>query len=254
MSAARINHKNDVNLITLYQFPSHLGLPNASPFCMKVETYLRMVELPYQINFIMNPRTAPKGKLPYIKVNGEVIADSEFILDYLKAKFGNFLDDKLNEEQKALIVLLEEVFAERLYWLMLYIRWQDDEMWPHLRKAFFSKLTFFSRLFVPSLVRKQTLKALYMQGTGRHTQEEVLQMVYKTIDAIAVVLADKKYFLGEEPTSIDATAFGFLANLAWFPYDNPLTRYLQKQSNLLIYCDKMWSIFYPELTKPFAIV
>jgi hypothetical protein len=33
-------------LITLHQFAPAFGLPNASPFCMKLETYLRMAGLP----------------------------------------------------------------------------------------------------------------------------------------------------------------------------------------------------------------
>ena len=35
-------------VITLYQPPSAWGIPSLSPFCTKVETYLRMVDLPYR--------------------------------------------------------------------------------------------------------------------------------------------------------------------------------------------------------------
>jgi len=35
-------------MIKLYQFHPAWGLPNPSPFCMKVETYLRMAGLPYE--------------------------------------------------------------------------------------------------------------------------------------------------------------------------------------------------------------
>ncbi|WP_408605513.1 glutathione S-transferase C-terminal domain-containing protein [Legionella tunisiensis] len=34
-------------------------------------------------------------------------------------------------------------------------------------------------------------------------------MGYKTLDALATVLGEKKYFHGTELTGIDATAFGF---------------------------------------------
>ena len=36
-------------MIKLYQFPPAFGLPNASPFCMKLETYLRMAGLPFTL-------------------------------------------------------------------------------------------------------------------------------------------------------------------------------------------------------------
>ena len=36
-------------MIQLYQFEPAFGLPNASPFCMKVETWLRMAALPFEV-------------------------------------------------------------------------------------------------------------------------------------------------------------------------------------------------------------
>jgi len=36
-------------VIKLYQFAPAFGLPNASPFCMKMETYLRMAGLPFEL-------------------------------------------------------------------------------------------------------------------------------------------------------------------------------------------------------------
>ena len=71
-------------MITLYQFPPAWGLPNASPFCMKVETYLRMCNLPYTTVNVLNPAKGPKGKLPYITDGSNIVADSGLILDYLK--------------------------------------------------------------------------------------------------------------------------------------------------------------------------
>ncbi|WED42104.1 glutathione S-transferase family protein [Legionella cardiaca] len=240
-------------MIILYQFPGVWGLPNASPFCLKIETYLRMAEIPYEIRFVMNPKKAPKGKLPFIKIDDKVIPDSEFIIDYLVSKFGDPLDRNLTKEEKALTILLDNTFAERLYWIMLYLRWQDEFGWSHLREPFFTKLPKFAKLFVPNAVRKATKKALYLQGIGRHNLDEVKQMGYKTLDALAVTLGEKKYFHGDELTSIDATAFGFLANIAWLPFADPLKVCLQTHINLLNYCDRIWSSFYPEIPKPFGI-
>ena len=53
-------------MIKLYQFKPAFGLPNASPFCMKLETYLRMAQLPFVAPKISlgDIGRAPKGKLP----------------------------------------------------------------------------------------------------------------------------------------------------------------------------------------------
>src|SRR5215467_2268822 len=75
-------------MIKLYQFNPAWGLPNPSPFCMKVETYLRMVGLPYEVVNGAMPFKAPKKKLPYIEDGAQVVADSGFIVDYLKKTYG----------------------------------------------------------------------------------------------------------------------------------------------------------------------
>lgn len=241
-------------MITLYQFPGVWGLPNASPFCMKLETYLRMVELPFELKFVRDPRKAPKGKFPFIKIDGKTIADTEIIINYLKAKFGDVLDKNLSKEQKALSVILDNTFTERLYWIILYTRWQHEPNWGTVKNAFFDKLPVFAKLFVPTLIRRSVIKALHSQGTGRHSYDEILEMAYKTLDAIAALLAEKKYFHGNEPSSIDAVAFGFLANIVWQPHEDALKTQLHKHKNVLSFCDRMWNNFYPELPKPFAIV
>ena len=241
-------------MITLYEFPGIWGLPNASPFCMKMETYLRAIELPYEIRFLRDLRKTPKGKLPIIKIDNKILCDTEIIIDYLKGKFGDILDKNLDKEQKALSVILDNTFSERLYWIMVYMRWQYEANWVHVNEAFFGKLSFFEKLFIPKLVRKATIKSLYFQGTGRHSYDEVLEMGYKTIDAIAVILGDKKYFHGNEITSIDVVAFAFLANIVWVPYEDSLKNQVRKHKNILIFCERMWSTFYPELSKPFALV
>ena len=67
-------------MIKVHQFAPAFGLPNASPFCMKLETYLRMAGLPFELVNDGNVIRAPKGKLPYIEDDGRVVADTNFII------------------------------------------------------------------------------------------------------------------------------------------------------------------------------
>lgn len=239
-------------MIILYQFPPLLGLPNCSPFCLKIETYLRMQEIPYEVKYVNNPRTAPKGKLPFIKDGETYIADSEFIIKYLEKKVGNSLDKHLSKDQKAQALLLEKSLSEYLYWIIVYNRWQNEQIWPFIKEAYFAKLPFPAKLFIPALVRKSTLKALYSQGMGRHTKEEIFSLSLEIINAIALNLGEQKYFFGELST-IDSTAFAFLVNMAASPYQDEVKNQLYQHKNLLLYCDRMWNNFYPEIAKPFAL-
>ncbi|MEZ5446006.1 MAG: glutathione S-transferase family protein [Gammaproteobacteria bacterium] len=232
-------------MITLHQFPSAFGVPNLSPFCMKVETYLRMAGLPYR-SVNANLRRAPKGKAPWIEDDGKVIADSGFILDYLKSKYGDTLDAALTVEQRAASVALTRLMEEHLYWAVLYARWMEEENWRRLRPVFFGSLPAPLRWFVPGLVRAALRRELRGHGIGRHRPEEIHALGCSDISALADFLGGKPYFIGEAPTSVDASAYAFLANVLWVPLNPPLQAHAMGRPSLLAYCERMRARYYPE--------
>ncbi len=231
-------------MITLYQFPPAWGLPNASAFCMKVETYLRMAGLPYQFARGADIRKAPKGKFPVIEDNGKLIPDSGFIVDYLKATHGDPLDGRLAPAERAVALAMRRLMEEHLYWCVIYSRWGVAEHWAIVKAAFFAGLPAPLRWFVPNLVRKSQLKALYRQGIGRHAHDEIYALGKADITALADFLADKPFFMGEQPTSLDATAYAFLANILWQPIADPLQAHARSFANLGRYCERMKERYY----------
>lgn len=69
------------DVVVLHGFPEGVTCPNISPFVLKLETYLRMAKIPYEVD-----KTDPisvKGKSPWITLNGEHIADSQLCVEYL---------------------------------------------------------------------------------------------------------------------------------------------------------------------------
>lgn len=55
-------------MITVFQYPRLLGIPNMSPFCLKLEAWLRMVGIKYDIREVADPRKGPKGKLHLLRM------------------------------------------------------------------------------------------------------------------------------------------------------------------------------------------
>lgn len=236
-------------MIKLYQFSPVFGLPNLSPFCMKVETYLRMAEVPYQAN-VGNPMKSPKGKFPYIHDTKHdlILGDSSFIFKHLKAHYGDPLDTHLSETERALGFAVCRMVEEHFYWTLLYSRWVDDPGWAVMESVVREMVPPMTRWFLPASLRRGIRKSLHAQGVGRHSREQIFERGYEDLDAIAGLLSDKPFLLGKQPTSYDATVYSFLAVLLWTPIDSPLQQYAQQtHPQFEDYCQRMKARFYADL-------
>ncbi len=237
-------------MITLYQFARTWSNPNLSNFCVKIETYLRMAKMPYQIQN-SSPIKAPRGKLPFIEDQGKLIADSRLIIDYLKGNYGDHLDAHLSLEEIAVSNAFQRLIEEHLYWVMMYSRWRYSESnWQVNKQAIFSCYPVIIRDVVAFAYRYRINSQIRGHGLGRLTSDEVFTLGREDIDALAYFLADKTYFMGGKPTSLDATAFGTLVNIVACPIESPAKNYALTKKNIVDYCARMQTEFFPELSKP----
>ncbi len=230
-------------MIQLIQFPPALGLPNASGFCLKLETWLRMAGLPYESVFTMNPSRAPKGKLPWIDDDGTPVSDSALIIDHLTRRYGIALDDHLDDAQSATALLLRRALEEHLYWCIVYFRWVDDRYWPATRAGFFGRLGAPAAWFVPVLARRGLIAQVRAAGVGRHSADDITAMARDDLEAINTVLGDKPFLFGA-PSSIDACAYGMLANIALVDLDIPIRREMLGFPKLIAYCERMRQVYW----------
>lgn len=237
-------------MITLYQFAPAFGLPNASPFCMKLETYLRMAQLPHQVSKpkMQDLQKAPKGKLPFIEDDGQLMGDSSFIVEHLKAKYGDALDAHLSPQERATALAFQRLMEENLYWALLHSRWIVPEGWVVTREAFFGKMSAPFKWLIPPLARRGMRSQLRGQGMGRHSTAEIYSIGKRDITALSQFLADKPFFMGDVPSSIDATVFAFMANLVLAPLDSELIQHARQHPNLQAYCQRMKAKYFPELS------
>lgn len=234
-------------MIKLHQFARTWGIPNLSHFCCKLETYLRLNQIPYQIVESIPPK-APKGKLPFIEDEGKKIADSDLITRHLIQKYGNKLDTHLIPSQKAISIAMQRLMEDHLFWITMYTRWQySEENWRVNKKAIFHSFPPLIRDIVASIYRILIRRQIHGHGLGRHNREEIFQLGRIDLDALSDFLADKPYFMGDKPTSLDATAFGILINTLACPIESPVKEYALSKQNLVDYCQRIKSEYFPDL-------
>ncbi|WP_437326461.1 glutathione S-transferase family protein [Sorangium sp. So ce381] len=236
-------------MITLYQAPAAWGVPNISPFCLKLETWLRMVGLPYEVRSA-DPRRAPKGKIPYVDIDGCTMGDSQLIIEHLERVHGDKLDAHLTAEARARGHVIRRMLEEAFYWMVVFVRWSEPEGWAAYRPIFLPLMPPVIGGVVVELLRKRMTGMLRAQGTGRHRREEIYAQGKADLDAIATLLGDQPFMLGTEPNSVDATVYALLASVLRFPVDSPLKRHAEAQPNLVTYCERMRQRYYADWKPP----
>jgi glutathione S-transferase len=222
--------------LTLYQIPTRpWKTPNVSPFCTKLECYLRMAEVPYKLG-AMEIRKAPKGRIPHVVfADGKRMGDSQLIIEELErqltAEGKPALDAGLSKHDQAIAHLAQRTLDEAFYFAAVYIRWTTDAGFAVIRDEF---KKFLPGLIVP-IVRRGIRKRLDAQGTGRHTLDEVVAVGSADLDACAELLGDRPFLLGDRPRTVDCSLYGFLEATLGFPVESPLKASIAARANLVAY-------------------
>jgi glutathione S-transferase len=232
--------------ITLFQFPRMFGIPNVSPFCCKLETWLRIAGVPYEVVDTPDPRKGPKGKLPFIEDAGVRIADTSRIVDHLVKTRGVDPDARLGASQRAIALLVQRTLEEHYAFVAAYTHLLRDEGWQHTRVRFDS-VPAIVRPLVCRVVRGRVKKLLWQQGILRHSHEEIVESALRDWRAVQTVMSDGPFFFGDEPTGVDAIVFGALATSMLTPIESPIRDFLSSQPACVAYADRMLARFFPEL-------
>ena len=235
-------------MIKLFGSGPNFGLPDASPFVTKVETLLRMANLPFE-KHPMSFSKAPKGKIPYIEDDDGLLGDSTFIRWHLEQKYRIDFDRSLTTEQRAIAWAFEKMAEDHLYWSTVYIRWMDDANFDKGPRAFFKAAPAPIRPLVVAMIRRRVRKTLHNQGMGRHSSKEVAELGSRSLQAIADYLGGKPFFMGAEPTGVDATIFAFVVSSMCPVFKSPLQQAAVSHDNLRSYVGRMAARFYPELSE-----
>ncbi|KAI0444224.1 hypothetical protein F4803DRAFT_512414 [Xylaria telfairii] len=218
---------NKLNSITLFRGFKDAGKFVWSPYVTKLEARLRFGGISYTTG-VGSPRSAPKGKIPYVEISyeagkTETLADSTLIVNAL-CENGELsdLNVRLSKVERAHDLALRALLEDKLSFYQSWERWtqnyytmRDHVLWP---------IPWPVRLLVGSMAYRNTVTTLHGQGTGRFTAEEIALFRREVWESCADLLLESRtkthtaagepfwVLGGPEPTEADATLFGFVSS------------------------------------------
>lgn len=221
-------------MITLYSYPELFGVADNNGYGLKIVAFLRLAGLPFEHRHVVDTSAAPRGQLPYIDDDGEIVGDSEAIIAHLTRKYGVTLDAGLTPAQRDTALLVTRMLDD-LYWVMSYSRWKDAAYWP----AFSAAL----RREHPDITEETLVKArdynaqrYHFQGIGRYAPEAVYARGLADLQVLAHLVPAQDYVFGPAPSSLDAAIYGFIANIHFYAIDTPLRLFVAEHGNLVRHC------------------
>ncbi|KAG4067865.1 hypothetical protein HA402_010551 [Bradysia odoriphaga] len=141
------------------------------------------------------------------------------------------------------------MIEEHLYWVDVVWRFKycDRKVLRDMYSPFMVKN--FNWLIRPlvwrSIVSRFNAMA-WAQGIGRHSYEEIVEILNTSCEALSNILGNKKFLLGDEPCEDDAAVFGQLAQALYSSPGSPLLAMFEKFPNIVQYVERMKNIYWPD--------
>jgi glutathione S-transferase len=225
-------------MIHLLTYPAMFGQFAASPFCTKAALLLTLSGQAWQREDMLDPRKMPYGKLPAIRAEGKIIADSDNIRAYLKQN-GTDFDAGLSDIDRSTARAFIRMAEEHIYFHLLLDRWGNDAVWPSIRDTYFVGIPGVMRGFIAGRLRREVLRGMHAQGLGRFTAEERLARLEPDLRAIRTRLAQTPYLFGEHATAADCSMGPMLGAAIATPVPTALSKRVAEDKLLADYAARV---------------
>ncbi|XP_068691115.1 failed axon connections homolog [Montipora foliosa] len=233
-------------VVVLHQFRRSpwLGVLSFSPPCLKLETFLRMVKIPYENDFRL--AYSKQGKMPWIEFNGKEIADSDFCTRFLSKEFHADLDSHLSATERAIAHSIRTMLESNTYWTMVHARWVDI-YGAEVREMLFGRFFLPMKYVVRFMAQRKIKNYLWSHGIGRHTPQEMYGIAERDLLALSEILGKKDFLFGDKPCLADAALFSFIVACNWAMPDCPMAILVKtKAQNLEEHAHRMKELYYPD--------
>lgn len=225
-------------MLTLLTYPSGFGNFSNSAFCVKAGYLLALSGQPWKREDTLDPRKMPYSKLPVLRTDERLIADSDSIRLWLESKGADF-ECGLTDMQKAHSQALIRMAEDSWYFHVVLDRWGNDETWPTVRDTLFSQIPALFRRPITNKIRKSVLAGLSVQGISRFSESDRMARFERDLQAIHTYLWQSPFLMGDKPTAADLSVAPMLAGMRNTPGQTLLSRRISQDKMLTDYLDRV---------------
>ena len=237
-------------VVHVFLFPRWTKGPNFSSPCLKLETFLRIAKIPYIAHLSMDAISlSPTERLPFISYNGELVADSEFIIQYLTKKFDVKLDSSLSPEQHAQGLQVRRQVESFVSWGMYRSLWVDNAkvMAKLIIESMGAPALLVNWILMPQF-RKGTIKMLNTVGHGDLTNEQYKSEFLRDLRALELQLSKKAFLLTDDsPTSYDCAVYNYLSIISAVDMSTEAFAFVRNSRPIQEYVARMNRIAFPDM-------
>ena len=199
------------DVVILHIVPRHPQSPSMSPYVLKLETFLRMHDVKYKLDHSI-PMHPVTQKCPWITLNGEDVADSQHIMEFLldKLSLTPKYDLEKNPKDKVLARGLRSILEDHFNFCVMskrMIHGRYEEVAPFFPTIVNVKMV---QKFIAQRIMKSIGSQAKAQGIGRYPKETVLKMAHEDLEILSLALGEKNFILGDGPSELDCAVFAFL--------------------------------------------
>lgn len=227
------------------------GLPSIDVTCLEVMTYAKFSGAPLKIKATNNPFKTPNGTLPVFQHSDECLTKFEEISSYLR-KNNHSADYELSPKQCAESYAYTQLVYEKLVPALNFVWWIDAKNFVEFSRPLYARLLPFPlNFYYPGQYEKhakQLVSSLYNDDEDLSMVETaVYRAAEECITLLATKLADKEFFFGQSPSSLDAVVFAHLAPLLKAPLPSAaLQNHLKACPNLTRFVSRILQRFFPK--------
>ncbi|CAD5222377.1 unnamed protein product [Bursaphelenchus xylophilus] len=200
--------------------------------------FLKMVNLPFGLEQRPNAEfMSPDGSVPFLKLQKTLVFGYLNIVEFVSQK-GIKLTNTLSEADIADMNALMALIRENLLNAEKYFCWSESSNYHSVTKRRYGSVYPVPlKWWLPYLKRKDIVSQLNDSGFANKTIDDVVKKAETVFHALSVKLGNQRYFMGDEPTELDALAFGHIFSILTIELpSNHLATALRKHANLMNFC------------------